>query len=471
MGDYQEQKAAELRFMAEEYKKNPDLFSIDPFLESPKYLRKFGISIPHQDTFPHVFLKLWPQDFIVEEIGQDGQVRTINTVSSNPQLEEEGQTIFGTLLKCGLQTSQAIDEVAKQFVIEPHQIQYAGLKDKDAITAQEISFHKVPRNTVHNLELPQVVLKDIRKGKGGMAVGSLKGNRFTIIARTTSAVHEQSFLENLERIQREGIYNFFYLQRFGSPRFMNFKWAAQILAGRHEEAVLSFLETGTERELPYFRNIRREIQQARENWKKIEELLSPFPLSFGEELKVVRYLKNHPKDFRGSFAEIPEQITIWVSALSSWLFNQKLSEYLEQKIPLPAQLPLFLNNDREDWQPYKKWLEEEGIFPPRFENLRPCHILLRKRSVPTKMMVEIHHAKVIPQGVALSFSLHKGVYATTFFAHLFQLIADRPPSEISEDPLYSKKILGEESFDQTFEYFKPFLQPKTKNMFEGLKES
>lgn len=461
MNEYLAHKEAEEKFLASEKQKNPEAFTKKPFTETPEYLRKFGITIPNQAQAPAAFLKLWPQDFIVEEIDGNGDIQNVNIEEDHAQGIEnsEGQTIFGTLVKCKLQTSEAINELCRHFNLSPQQVQYAGLKDKDAITAQALSFHKT-KTEITSLKTPHFVLKNIYKGKGGVTIGSLKGNRFTILARTTSPVNKTLWKENLERIEREGIYNFFYLQRFGSPRFMNFEWLLDILRGQHEKALLDFIGQSGERDIPYFQTLRQKICEAGKNWDAIEQIMTPLPLSFVEELKLVRHLKNNPEDFIGAWQQIPEQLTLWSAALSSYLFNQKISECLEKKIPLPAELPLVLSPDQKDWELYRLWLEEKNVFPPRFERLKSFHILLRKRSVPTKIKVEIHHYKIIPEGVVLSFSLPKGAYATTFFAHLFQLIGDCPPEDIQNTAYDTKQLLDEPPLSQTLEYFKPLLEPK-----------
>jgi hypothetical protein len=111
-------------------------------------------------------------------------------------------------------------------------------------------------------------------------------------------------------------------------------------------------------------------------------------------------------------------------------------------------------------------LQKNGIYPPRFENLKPFPgILLRKRMVPTRVKTQIHNVKIVPEGVALSFTLEKGAYATTLFAHLFQLLADRPPKEIPQTARDLKDVLEEKPITETLEYFKSFLEAKTQNPF------
>jgi hypothetical protein len=74
-------KEKEIKHLAEEYKKDPLLFGKETFVDTPEFLKDFGIFIKEKANFPLGYLKLWPQDFIVEEITEDGTVQDIGTGS------------------------------------------------------------------------------------------------------------------------------------------------------------------------------------------------------------------------------------------------------------------------------------------------------------------------------------------------------------------------------------------------------
>jgi hypothetical protein len=101
-----ELKEKETLHLFEAYKKNPELFSRETFIESADVLKEFGIQIPDKESFPLGYLKLLPPDFIVEEIAKGGQVLNINyeNVLSETTSVEPGPTLFATLVKCGLST-------------------------------------------------------------------------------------------------------------------------------------------------------------------------------------------------------------------------------------------------------------------------------------------------------------------------------------------------------------------------------
>lgn len=462
-------KEKELKFLRAEYKKYPKLFERETFVDNSKFLEKFGVFFKNKENLPLGYLKLWPQDFIVEEISRDEEIQTIkieNFFDKKRPFSEEEPTIYATLVKCGLSTIEAIEEIASFSKIKEGGIQFAGIKDKDALTSQLISFRKISIDALKKVNSPYLFLKNIYSGKGVMEIGGLKGNEFTVLIRADFSQKEK-FSESLKNIGREGFYNYFYLQRFGTPRLINFYWGLFILRGEYEKAVLSFLCSPGLRELPYFKNLREEIKKNFGGWKKIEEILEPFPLIFQNERKIINYLKEHPKDFIGALNQIPKQIQLWIFAYASRLFNKKLSFYLRNKVEPPSKMPLILSPDKRDWLFYKEFLKENKIFSMPFKNTKPFpDVQWKKREIKTKEKVEIHQIKIIPEGVILNFTLAKAAYATTFLAHLFNLVSGLPPKNISSLPVDMKAVLGKGSLKEVLNKFKDVIHSKTETIFE-----
>ncbi len=463
-------KEQELKFLAGEFKKNPGLFLRETHIDDAQFLEKIGISFPDQlqkNIFPG-YLKLWPQDFIVEEILKDGTTQTIDFNDFLKKGASEKQlTLYATLIKCGLSTIEAIEEISSFLAMDKKQIQFAGIKDKDAITAQLMSFRGLEIEKMKEISSPYFFFKDVHYGKGVVEIGGLQGNKFTILIRTNDVFEKEKFLENIEFIKKEGFFNFFYSQRFGSPRFINWFWGLSIMRGEYEKATMSFLCSQGQRETLYFKKIRQEIKHHFGDWQKILEICKPFPIIFQNEIKVISYLNLNPADFIGALKQIPEQMQLWIYAYGSLLFNRKLSEYIHTGNPLPKKIPLILSANKNDWSEYNEFLKEDGILEIPFNNLKPfSFIQWKKREVTTKEKIEIHALKIIPEGVVLSFSLPKGCYATSFLCHLFQLASGMPPENISNKQIDIKEALGKESIQTILEKFKPIIFSKTENQFD-----
>ncbi|MEK7561204.1 MAG: tRNA pseudouridine(13) synthase TruD [Patescibacteria group bacterium] len=467
-------KEQEIRFLAGEFKKHPELFAPSRFIEDKQALEKFGIYIPGKEDCPKGYLKLWPQDFIVEEIASNDETQTVYRQDLGLLQGDalQGATIYVMLVKAGLSTIEAVQDMTRLLKCDPTAIQFGGIKDKDAITGQRISIRGIPWSQIQDVSSPYFFLKNGSVGKGVVQTGDLKGNTFTILVRIPDALDSDWLTERIERVGRDGFYNFFYLQRFGTPRLINYYWGICILVGNYKEAVHSFLTTVTERESPYFQKIREAIRDEFGRWGSICDILKPFPLAFQNEFKIASYLENHPDDYVGALRAIPEQITLWVFAVSSLLFNKRISQYLNDNREVPDRIPLFLSRDPEDWRQYEPFLKEFHLFPPDFNNLRPFpNILLRKRFIQTKARADIHKMRILKEGVALTFSLSKGMYATTFLAHLFNLISGKPPETIDDTPIDIKAELGEPPLAETIAYFNGILHAKTENLLEKLTQS
>lgn len=460
------QMSLEKERLDEEKERNPELFPEITWIDDNNTLETLGIHIPNKEGLPNGYLKIMPSDFIVEEIEQNGRITSISRVSED-FVDQEGETVYATLVKCGLSTLEAVEELSKLLEIPKERIGYAGIKDKDAITSQAISFRGIPIEKVESLSSPHLFLKDIRRGKGVVQKGGLQGNRFTILLRISEDSHDQQKIENalaaLEKVRTEGFYNFFYLQRFGSPRLNNYKWGLSILKGDYEKAIRGLIGDPGLREIPYFINKRKEIVDLCPDWKKVLEKLEEFPLVFVSETKIVRHLLDNPTDFVGALLKVEEQVVLWVSAVASLLYNRKVSSYVLAHMEPPEFLPLFLSSDKNDWLPYTDDLEEVGIFPPDFRNIRAFrNISLQHKDIKTKDHARVDGAEVIPEGIVVRFTLGKGEYATTFLSHFVNLLGGKVQDDIIGNVIDTKQILGDET-SETLQYFKDLNISKKEN--------
>jgi len=467
-------KEKEINFLLEEYQKNPALFERKCFIDDSNFLEKIGIFFPPylKDNFSPGYLKFYPQDFIVEEILKDGRVIAVDSEELRElggkinNKDKDNSTLYSILVKCGVSTIEAIEDIARFLKTEQKNIRFAGIKDKNALTAQLISFRGISKEKLKEVSFPYFFLKGTYSGKGAMETGSLKGNNFIILVRTNNSFKKENFYNNLKIVQEQGFFNFFYSQRFAPPRFANWYWGLLILKGRYREAIFSFLSFSGERESLYFKKIREEIKKDLGDWNKIEKTINFFPLIFENELKVVSYLKKNPQDYIGALQEIPEQVKLWVFAYASLLFNKNLSFYLKEKRKMPLNLPLILSKDKNDWLAYYDFLKEDGILSMPLKNLRPFNFIQwKKRRIKTREMPEIKDVKIIPEGVVFNFILPKGCYATTFLSHFFELCWGLPLDGISDKEIDIKEILGKGSVKELLKRFKEVIYPSGKGIF------
>lgn len=472
--DWKEVKNLEMQHLLKEYEKNPELFEYETFVDDDQFLREFGIAIPHKTKLPRAYIKFFPHDFIVEEVMKDGTVLTADRKSNFPTISEnqvEGETVYATLVKCNIATFDAVQEIARQLDCSIPQVQYAGIKDKAAITSQRISIRRVPLEKVGMVTSDFFFLKDLQTGKGVVEKGGLKGNKFTILMRTESTATEEEkglMLKQFDFVMKNGFYNFFYLQRFGSPRLTNYSWGYRVLTGDYREAVRERLLFPGLRESKYFQELRKSLQPHFGNWEKIKEGFAPFPLICHQEHALIDYLLNNPTDYIGALNQIPDQVTLWAYGLEALLYNQILSNHIE-KHEVPKELPMFLNTKPSHWAHYRTELEGLNIYPPPIQNLRHFPIRLATPLLETIDHPVIYKIEIVPEGAILEFELKKGEYATTFLSHLFNLTSGKPPETISRDNIDIKKILKIDEFAETLATFSSVIHPKVDNFIELFK--
>ena len=454
-----EAKRIESQNLREVTKEFSQLFRTGTFADDQKFLEQYGISIPDKKNLPNGYIKLWPQDFIVEEIALSGEVQTIyqdKFLSKKKDFFFEEPVIGATLVKCGLSTLEAVEELAKDLRIEKEKIKYAGIKDKHAITSQLISIKGGDAEKLHDLSLPYLFVKNTFSEKRELFIGGLQGNQFTILIRTEYTLPEKEFSLRLKKVQEDGFYNFYYLQRFGIPRLKSPLAGLELLRGDYERSVFTELCQSGQRELPYFQALRNSIAQLWGNWEEISGILDSFPLTFQVERKMIDYLIGRPEDFLGALKEIPEQIRLWTDSFITLLFNKKLSFYLREKKDVPNNLPFFLSRNQKTWDLYKDFLKEYGLFsmPLVLKNLSPFPFLnIRGKEKETKIFPQILDYKIIPEGVILSFNLPKGCYATTFLSHLFNLVSGTLPSKMSNLAIDTKANLKKPSLEEILNQF------------------
>lgn len=417
------------REILENYRKmKPELF-IFPKISEKEIFSSIGIQL-HFPPRPKGYFRLSPQDFIVEEISTDGEISKIEIKENKISIPSPPFTLYTNLIKVRVSTSEAIFNLARYLGIKPDKIGYGGLKDINAITSQKIAFPNIDSEILEKIKKfshSNFFLSDFSFGKGSIAPGQILGNRFSIFIRTEKEINEIDFSEILEKIEKEGFLNFYQVQRFGTPRFLSHLLGKLILQGKYKEAIFNFLFNRGLKGTPFFQEIREAGERLSSDWEKIEKIWQEFPYTFRNELRLISYLKENPRNFIGALIFFKDQTTLWVYAYTSYLFNLLLS--LNEKIELPEEIPLLLSDDSKDWKIYDFWIKKNGI--ESFQNaISPFRFIIPKRRfVKTRIYPKSILFEILPEGVILSFVLEKGAYATTFLMNIFEIETGEPIPE------------------------------------------
>jgi tRNA pseudouridine13 synthase len=149
-------------------------------------------------------LRVAPEDFLVEE--------DLGFAPSGA-----GSHVLLKVRKRNANTDWVARELARAAGCRPHDVGYAGLKDRHAVTTQWFSV-PLPRGRALSdlaaLRGADFEVLEAHAHAKKLPRGALAGNRFTIRIRDLQA-NDAQLAERLEAIRRDGVPNYFGPQRFG----------------------------------------------------------------------------------------------------------------------------------------------------------------------------------------------------------------------------------------------------------------
>lgn len=248
-------------------------------------------------------IKRRPEDFFVQEI---------------PLYEPAGQGehVYCEIQKTGMTTFDAIDRIAKTLHVHPRDIGFAGMKDAHAITRQVLSIQGTTEEAAMALHIPNLSVLWARRHGNKLRLGHLAANRFAIKIREVEPTAVVKVMPLVERLQREGIPNYFGEQRFGRRGDNHLLGAA--LIGGDDAGVLSLLLGSPDPELDDSQSA-----GARKAFDRgdLEGSMKLWPRRCGMERRILHRLIKTGKPAAAVRAVDEKLRRLWVSALQSSLFN------------------------------------------------------------------------------------------------------------------------------------------------------
>ena len=282
------------------------------------------------------FIRKSFEDFIVEEILVDGSKATIKKSGLPVKPALGASTMRQRFLLCVLakrnwDTFLAIKNVAKTLGIEQARIQFAGIKDAKAVTAQHVTIDGLSAEEAIKIVYKDVELRPIGYFREQLSAFYLLGNNFTIningIRKLELSVEEQ-ITQNIQEIEANGgIPNFYGHQRFGTTRPITHIVGKAIVQGELEDAVMFFLSKPSPNEHPASYQARKELQESHDFRAALENF--PSPLRY--ERSMISHLAASSGDYVGAFRCLPLKLRmLFVQAYQSILFNRFLSERIKR---------------------------------------------------------------------------------------------------------------------------------------------
>jgi tRNA pseudouridine13 synthase len=147
-------------------------------------------------------IKVEPDDFLVEEVPSYEPVGT-------------GEHLYLWVQKRDVAPEFFARTIAQRLDIPVGTIGTAGLKDRRAITRQWVSVPQEAEPRLNRVDGAGITLLSHSRHTNKLKPGHLKGNRFDILIRDADFSRADACCAVLERIQAQGLPNYYGLQRFG----------------------------------------------------------------------------------------------------------------------------------------------------------------------------------------------------------------------------------------------------------------
>lgn len=278
------------------------------------------------------------EDFIVEEILVDGSKATINRSPKMSPLRsscDKDRFLICALIKRNWDTISAVKAVADQLEIGTDRIQYAGLKDTKADTAQYVTIEGISSSDVKKVHLKDLMLVSMGYLHHELSQFYLLGNSFQLrisrIHLSESAVRRRIRRVGEELTQEGGVPNFFGHQRFGTIRPITHHVGKAILKRDFRKATMLFLAKPSPLEHPESRCARKALQMTAD----FRQALKDFPIQLRYERSMLARLVRKPDDYVGAFRKLPLRLfELFTEAYQSYLFNELLSRRLMKGLSL-----------------------------------------------------------------------------------------------------------------------------------------
>ncbi len=247
----------------------------------------------------------------------------VREVSAYPTPDPDGAYTILRIESVGWEQHELAEAIARRLGLPHRAIDWAGTKDRRAVSERLFSYRGVPPRG--GLDLPRVVVQDVYRARDGVRLGHHYGNSFDIVVRSLPADPAAS-LSAAAAIRAElrrgpGIPNFFGPQRFGEVRPITHEVGRALVRGDPAGAVDIYLTAtpsgvGTEGG-----DARRAYAEHRDAARALRE----FPSEYRFERTLLEHLaKGHPPE-RALRALSHELRLLFVHAYQSWIFNRWLT--------------------------------------------------------------------------------------------------------------------------------------------------
>lgn len=223
-----------------------------------------------------------------------------------------------------LSTFEAVERICARAGVQPSEVSYCGLKDKQGRTTQLVAVHRKPVE----MQDPDLRLKPLGRTAAPLSSANTTSNRFAVTVRDVSPEDLAKLPAAVAEVQRIGVVNYFDSQRFGSLKHGQGFLVKDLMRGDAEAALRNHLARPSELDRTDDARVKGFWKDHWGDWN----LKNPYP---GAEryAHVLRWLRLHPQDYLGAFLRTePRWRALQVFAYQSWLWNEGVKQYLREVV-------------------------------------------------------------------------------------------------------------------------------------------
>ena len=286
--------------------------------------------------------KIGIETFITSFNGIGGKLRTIpedfyvSEISKYPPINNKGKYVIGDVTVNNWETNHLVSEISKKLHISRKRIQFAGTKDKRAVSKRLMSFYNISCEELKNIRIKDVEIDNIYRTNKPVKIGSLLGNRFEIKIRNIKLKSEKLDNDLIYFLKRNtGFPNFFGIQRFGIIRPITHIVGKNIVNCNYKNAVMTYIANPIKEENENEYNLRSNLEKTLD----FSEALKLYPKHLRYEKAILNVLVNNSDDYITALKELPNNLlTMFIYAYQSYLFNKILSLRIKNKLPLNSAI-------------------------------------------------------------------------------------------------------------------------------------